>query len=53
MNDLEKIGLFLAIIGLAVLSGKASAKLAREVGIPALLISVVGGAIGPRLAEEF
>ncbi len=52
MSDTEKIGLFLAIVGLALLSGKASAKLAREIGVPALLISLVGGAIGHRLAGE-
>jgi hypothetical protein len=52
MSDMEKVGLFIAIIGLALLSGKASAKLAREIGVPTLLISLVGGAIGHRLAEE-
>lgn len=52
MSDMEKVGLFFAIVGLALLSGKASTKLAREIGAPALLISLVGGAIGHRLAGE-
>ena len=52
MSDTAKIGLFLAIIGLALLSAKASAKLAREIGAPALLVSLVGGAIGHGLASE-
>lgn len=53
MSDTGRVGLFLAIIGLALLAEKASARLAREIGVPALLINLVGGAIGHRLAEEF
>lgn len=54
MSDPGKIGLFLANIGLALLSAKASsAKLAREIGAPALLVSLVGGAgVGHGVGDE-
>ncbi len=49
MSDGEKIGLFVVIVGLGLLAGKASVKLARETGLPTLLISVVAGVVGHEL----
>jgi hypothetical protein len=52
MGDGEKIGLFLAIGGLAVIAGKASARLARETGIPAIVIGIAAGIVGHGLTGE-
>lgn len=52
MSDSEKIGLFVIVVGLGLLAGKASAKLARETGLPTLLISVLAGVVGHGLADE-
>src|SRR6476619_7196358 len=40
MSDGEKLGLFLVIVGLGLIVGKASAKLGRETGVPTLGISM-------------
>jgi uncharacterized membrane protein YkgB len=50
MSDSDRIGLFLVIVGFSLLAGKASAKLARETGLPTLVISVVAGVVGHGLA---
>ena len=52
MSDFDKFGLFLVIVGLGLLTGKASAKLARETGFPTLAISVVAGIFGHGLSGE-
>src|ERR1700674_4846049 len=50
MSDFDKIGLFLVIVGLGLLAGKASAKLAREAGVPTLAISIVAAIMGHGLS---
>jgi hypothetical protein len=52
MNDRDKLGLFLIIVGLGFVAGKASAKLARETGLPTLVISVLAGIVAHGLAGE-
>jgi hypothetical protein len=52
MSGSDKIGLFLVIVGLALIAGKASAKLAQETGLPTLAISVVAGVVGHGIAAE-
>ena len=52
MSDGEKLGLFVVIVGLGLVAGKASARLARETGLPTLLISVLAGIVGHGLAGE-
>jgi hypothetical protein len=52
MSDFDKIGLFLVIVGLGLVASKASAKLARETGVPRLAISVVAGIFGHGLAGQ-
>jgi hypothetical protein len=52
MSESEKLGLFLVTVGLGLLATKASQKLARETGFPALLISVLAGAVGHGIARE-
>jgi hypothetical protein len=53
MSDQEKLGLFLLIVGLGLIAGRASAKLAQEIGVPQLAITVLAGAIGHGIANEF
>jgi hypothetical protein len=48
----DKIGLFLVIVGLGLPAGKASARLAKETGVPALAIGAAAGAVGHGLAGE-
>jgi hypothetical protein len=52
MSDGEKLGLFVVIVGLGLVGGKASARLARETGVPTLLISVLAGIVGHGLGGE-
>jgi hypothetical protein len=52
MSDGEKLGLFFVIVGLGLIVGKASSKLATETGLPTLAISVLAGIIGHGLAGE-
>jgi hypothetical protein len=52
MSDGEKLGLFCVIVGLGLIVGKASAKLASKTGVPTLVISVLAGIIGHGLAGE-
>jgi hypothetical protein len=52
MSDGGKLGLFLVIVGLGLIAGKASAKLGRETGVPTLVISVLAGIVGHGLAGE-
>jgi hypothetical protein len=52
MSDFDKAGLFLVIVGLGLLAGRASAKLARETGVPRLAISVVAGILGHGLSGQ-
>jgi hypothetical protein len=53
MSDSEKIGLFVILVGLGLISGKVSAKLARETGLSTLVIALLAGAVGHGLASEF
>jgi hypothetical protein len=52
MSDSEKIGLFILIVGLGLFAGRLSATLAREIGIPALAISVTAGLAGHLVAAD-
>jgi uncharacterized membrane protein YkgB len=52
MSDSGKLGLFLVIVGLGLLTGKASARLATETGVPTLAISLVAGIVGHGLSGE-
>lgn len=52
MTDLQKLALFALIVGLSILAGKASARLARETGISALLIGAAGGGAGHLIAAK-
>ena len=52
MSDAEKLGLFFVIVGLGLIVGNASAKLAGETGVPTLAISVLAGIVGHGLAGE-
>ena len=52
MSDSEKIGLFLFIVGLGLLAGRASTKLAKETGVPQLAITLIAGIIGHGIAGE-
>lgn len=51
-RSVHKLGLFVAIVGLGLVAEEASAKLARETGMPTLLISVLAGIVGHGLAGE-
>jgi hypothetical protein len=53
MSDRDKLGLFVILVGLSLISGKVSAKLARETGLSTLVIAVLAGAVGHGLANEF
>jgi len=52
MTDFDKLILFVVIVGLSILAGKASAKLARETGVPALVIGTVGGVAGHAISTR-
>lgn len=52
MSDFDKVGLFLVIVGLGLLASKASAKLARETGVPRFAITVVAGMFGHGLSSQ-
>jgi hypothetical protein len=52
MSDGEKIGLFLLLVGLGVVSGKLSARLAREVGLPKLAVAAAVAIVGHGLSER-
>ena len=49
---MEKLGLFVIIVGLGLVAGKASAKLVRETGLPTPMMSVLAGVVGHGLAGE-
>ena len=46
MSDFQKASLFVVLVGLSIAGGKASAKLAREIGVPALALSIGAGLLG-------
>jgi hypothetical protein len=52
MSDREKLGLFVIIVGLGLVTGRASARLARETGLPTVVISLLAGVVGHGLAGE-
>jgi multisubunit Na+/H+ antiporter MnhG subunit len=52
MSDSDKLGLFLVIVGLGLVASKASSRLAQEVGVPALVITVFAGIVGHGIARE-
>lgn len=53
MSDSERIGLFVVLVGLGLVSGKVSAKLARETGVSTLALALLAAAVGHGLASEF
>jgi hypothetical protein len=53
MSDTEKIGLFVILVGLGIVTGRVSARLARETGLSTLAIALLAGVIGHGLADEF
>jgi hypothetical protein len=52
MSNTEQIGLFLLIVAVGVIAGKAAARLARETGIPQLAIAGAASLAGHLLARE-
>lgn len=46
MNNLDKLGLFLFIVGLGLVTRKTSAKLARETGISPIAIGIAAWIAG-------
>lgn len=53
MSDRDKLGLFVILVSLGLVSGKVSTRLARETGLSTLVVAVLAGAVGHGLANEF
>jgi len=52
VSDGEKLGLIVLLVGLGLISGKVSAKLAKETGLSTLLIAALAGAAGHGLSNK-
>jgi hypothetical protein len=52
MSQRDQLILFLVVVGLGVVASRASTKLAQEVGLPVLAITVAAGVVGHVIARE-
>jgi hypothetical protein len=52
MSDSEKIGVFVLLVGLGLLSGKLSARLAAGLGVPPLAVALAAAVVGHGLSGE-